>query len=138
MMFRAMIAKKRTSLTADGNGSFKRSLQPGSYFVMIRSKHRQAMTVCESSGKIIIKKSRLKVATKLAQTRNSTLSKRINLIVSDAHLPITPRSIQQWQLALETSGRAPNDLGRLSDQTRQKPNAISDPVAVFALFIQKQ
>jgi hypothetical protein len=66
MMLKAMTGGNSIQLTADGNGAFKRSLQPGSYFVMIRSKHRKGMTVCEIQGKIVVQKIEIKSSEEIS------------------------------------------------------------------------
>ncbi|MBI3878514.1 MAG: hypothetical protein HY301_00415 [Verrucomicrobia bacterium] len=60
MALPAEVGDKTIRLTADGNGAFKRSLQPGTYYTIIRSKHRQDMSVSEISGKIFVRKVEIK------------------------------------------------------------------------------
>lgn len=39
-------------LTADGSGGFSKSLEPGTYFVVMQSKHRQSLNTLEINGSI--------------------------------------------------------------------------------------
>ncbi len=43
---------KNIELTADVNGSYSQSLDPGKYYILIQSKNRQNSTISEISGKI--------------------------------------------------------------------------------------
>ncbi len=47
---------KTIKLVADGNGSFKRSIPPGEYYVLIRSKQRTGSNTLEIFGKVQAKK----------------------------------------------------------------------------------
>ena len=60
MLRLAMNGEKTIQLVADGNGSFKRSLLPGNYYVVVRSKHREGDTSSELLGKISFQKFEVK------------------------------------------------------------------------------
>ena len=47
-----MVAEK---VTVDGNGAYSKSLKPGTYFVLIQSKHRQHLNKIEAMGAVELK-----------------------------------------------------------------------------------
>ena len=49
---RLTVSKDVVKLTADGNGAFSKELQPGSYYVVMQSKHRQSLNMIEVNGSI--------------------------------------------------------------------------------------
>lgn len=66
-----IIAEK---VTVDGNGSYSKSLKPGTYYIAIESKHRQHINKVESMGAVELKTIHIKSGEEIETSHNFTVN----------------------------------------------------------------